>query len=448
MCAAYDASETIYALSSGSGKAGVAVIRISGGKAPELLLTLTSAKPIPRVAQLTRIMHPQTQDTVDRGIAIWFPAPRSFTGEDCLELQVHGSIAVVADICKMLSKIPGVRLADPGEFSRRALENGKIDLIDAEALADLIDAETSAQRKLAQCSLEGQLRTFADRSRALIIELLADIEVGLDFSDEVDPSFLGLERIEATLREIENNLLEAESNYGIVERIRDGLTVVIAGPPNAGKSSLLNVLARRDAAIVSEYAGTTRDLIEVRLDLGGLPVNVIDTAGVRFTCDPVESEGVRRTLAKAEAADLILWLSPLGETELGCPGDLAGGNVWQVRTKADLCRSKAEPVNSDQPVLVISARTGYQMDVLIEALKNFAKLNMSLEGSVVIANERQRQSIVAARVAISAARVPNLPLEVVAEELRRAAFSLECLLGKIGIEDVLDDLFARFCVGK
>ena len=186
----------------------------------------------------------------------------------------------------------------------------------------------------------------------------------------------------------------------------------------------------------------------MRLDLGGLPVNVIDTAGVRFTCDPVESEGVRRTLAKAEAADLILWLSPLGETELGCPGDLAGGNVWQVRTKADLCRSKAGPVNSDQPVLVISARTGYQMDVLIEALKNFAKLNMSLEGSVVIANERQRQSIVAARVAISAARVPNLPLEVVAEELRRAAFSLECLLGKIGIEDVLDDLFARFCVGK
>ena len=329
-------SDTIFALSTGVGKSAIAVVRISGPEARPILNIISDARLSPRRTELATIFDPVSREAIDRGIVIWFPGPKSFTGEDCAELQVHGSRAVVAAIARILAALPNVRPAKPGEFTRRALANGKLDLIGAEALVDLVDAETEAQRRLAILQQGGELQRFAERLREEIVDLVVDVETALDFSDELESDAALLSGIEIRRLSIVKQLNLALSNYAQGERIRDGLTVLIAGPPNAGKSSLLNALARRDVAIVSELAGTTRDLIEVKLDLGGYPVNLIDTAGLRVTEDVVEREGRRRAAEKAKSADLLLWLTPSDEPSVSPPLSLDHLPTWPIYTKADL----------------------------------------------------------------------------------------------------------------
>ena len=441
-------SDTIFALSTGVGKSAIAVVRISGPEARLILNIISDARLSPRRTELATIFDPVSREAIDRGIVIWFPGPKSFTGEDCAELQVHGSRAVVAAIARILAALPNVRPAKPGEFTRRALANGKLDLIGAEALVDLVDAETEAQRRLAILQQGGELQRFAERLREEIVDLVVDVETALDFSDELESDAALLSGIEIRRLSIVKQLNLALSNYAQGERIRDGLTVLIAGPPNAGKSSLLNALARRDVAIVSELAGTTRDLIEVKLDLGGYPVNLIDTAGFRVTEDVVEREGLRRAAEKAKSADLLLWLTPSDEPSVSPPLSLDHLPTWPIYTKADLAVNSGFREAIDADGLSISVLTRDNVDLLIERLKVFAEENMSIEGSVMLANERQRQAIISAHEAIKAAGTPHLAIELVAQELRRACFALEVLLGKVGVDDILDRLFSRFCIGK
>lgn len=342
-----DNRPTIFALSSGRPPAAIAVVRISGPRAGEALKAL-GVKPIkPREAKFARLRDPQTSAIIDEAVVLWFPGPRSETGEDVAELQVHGGRAVVAAVLAALGKIEGLRPAEAGEFTRRAFENGKLDLIAVEGLADLVMAETEGQRAQALRQMQGALGRQAESWRARLIQALALVEAGIDFSDEADVPAELVDPALIIVRELEGEIETALADGGRGERLREGLVVAIAGPPNAGKSTLLNRIARREAAIVSPYAGTTRDVIEVHLDLGGLPVTLLDTAGIRETEDPVELEGVRRARARASLADLVLWVEDAsaregesGGEESTINGLSSGGSfapvVWLVRNKIDL----------------------------------------------------------------------------------------------------------------
>jgi tRNA modification GTPase len=302
------ARDTIFALSSGRPPAAIAVVRISGPRAGEALKALAGKIPEPRKAALARLRDPQTQEPIDEALALWFPAPHSETGEDVAELQLHGGRAVIAATLAALDNIEGLRPAEAGEFTRRAFENGKLDLTAVEGLADLVMAETEGQRRQALRQMQGLLGKRAESWRARLIRALALVEARIDFSDEADvPADLVTPAL-GLARELADEIAAALADGHRGERLREGLVVAIAGPPNAGKSTLLNRIARREAAIVSPYAGTTRDVIEVHLDLGGLPVTLLDTAGIRDTDDPVEMEGVRRARERAASADLVLWV--------------------------------------------------------------------------------------------------------------------------------------------
>jgi tRNA modification GTPase len=384
-------------------------------------------------------------DPIDDAVVLWFPAPASATGEDVAELHVHGSRAVLATLFAALSARADLRPAEPGEFTRRAFENGKIDLTEAEGLDDLIHADTDRQRRQALRQLNGLLGDKARDWRRQIIEGSALIEAGIDFADEGDvPEELlapAIVRIKALLGEIETVL----GSQGRGERLRDGLTVVIAGPPNAGKSTLMNQLARREVAIVSPHAGTTRDMIEVQLDLDGYPVTVIDTAGIRDTVDPVEQEGVRRARARAADADLVLWLTEDASSHADHHGDAA---VWIVRNKIDLGGTVDDP-EAVGPVFRISAKHGEGIAGLIDALVGFARDYFGSNEAGLITRERQRalleETAAALRRSIDAVGFGE---ELAAEELRVAAFALGKLLGRVDVEDLLDVIFREFCIGK
>jgi len=333
---------TIFALSSGRPPAAIAVIRISGPRAGAALEVLGVKVPAPRQARLARIRDPRSGEIIDEALALWFPGPNSETGEDVAELQGHGGAAVIAGILDALASIDGLRMAEPGEFTRRGFENGKLDLTAVEGLADLVAAETEGQRRLAFRQMKGQLGGRAEEWRVRLVRALALVEARIDFSDEADvPEDLvgpALAIVQELRDEIATALADSRG-----ERLREGLVVAIAGPPNAGKSTLLNRLARREAAIVSPYAGTTRDVIEVHLDLGGYPMTLLDTAGIRDTADPVEMEGVRRARERAAGADLVLWVTDASEGDAAPQPDLAAHGhdvpVWRIRNKADLVRS-------------------------------------------------------------------------------------------------------------
>jgi tRNA modification GTPase len=443
-----DDRRTIFALSSGFGKAAIAVVRISGPATATAIESLIGCLPRPREAAYRAIVDPRTKCVLDRGIVLWFPGPHSFTGEDSGELQVHGARAVVGAVLRVLGEQQDLRPAKPGEFTHRGLENGKLDLIAVEGLADLIDSETEQQRRFAIAQASGNLQDVAQRWRERLIDALVMIESELDFSDESEThSDAGAASRAIVLKILET--LESLTRIGNrAERLREGMTVLIAGPPNAGKSTLLNAIAKRDVAIVSERAGTTRDLIEVRLDLDGFPVNLIDTAGIHVSEDPIEQEGIGRALRKSADADLILWLAPEGEVFGVPPEPFAGRTLWRVVTKADEAKESDDGQSEKEGELELSARTGRNIDKLIARVQTFAAENMSIEGSLVVANERQRHALSLAQDALFAALDRKAPLEVVAEELRRACFALESLMGKVGVEDVLDQLFSRFCIGK
>lgn len=441
---------TIYALASGAGKSAVAIIRISGRKSLDILRSVAGAAPLPRVATLRPIRKPHTAEILDHAVVLWFPAPRSFTGEDCAELQIHGSRAVVKAMLDLLATFGETRLALPGEFARRALANGKLDLVGAEALADLIDAETEQQRRLATIAASGALQETIGQLRGRVLDLMALVETELDFSDEGDRPHDVTNQVQERIPGIRQQLQSLRSTHERAELIREGLSVLIAGPPNAGKSSLLNALAKREAAIVSEYAGTTRDLIEVKLDLGGFPVNVIDTAGIRESEDPIEREGIHRALTKSRSADLVLWLAPRAD-EIEPPAELLQRPLWRIATKADLSSEIVSwelPDARDEKSFDLSVKTGLNLEFLMDRLQVFANENMTVAGSLVVANARQRNAIDGALEALADAGRMNLPLEILAEDLRRACFALEELIGKVGVEDILDSLFARFCIGK
>jgi tRNA modification GTPase len=407
-------------------------------------MSLAGKLPEPRLAS-RRLLRDAASRPIDDAVVLWFPGPASATGEDVAEFHVHGGRAVLAAVLAAISDIPKLRAAEPGEFTRRAFENGKLDLTEAEGLDDLIHADTDRQRRQALRQLQGLLGDRARDWRERIIEVSALIEAGIDFSDEADvPAELlapALERIRTLRGEIEKVL----AAQGKAERLRDGLVVAIAGPPNVGKSTLINQLARREVAIVSPHAGTTRDVIEVQLDLDGYPVTVIDTAGIRETDDPVEQEGVRRARARAADADLVLWLTGPEAATDGRPAGAAP--VWTVRNKIDLGdRAAADGAGKS---FAISARRGDGLAELIEALVGFAAEFFGAGEGALVTRARQRDLLRQA----SASLERSLGLvkdgeELVAEELRAAAYALGRLLGRVDVEDVLGAIFQKFCIGK
>jgi tRNA modification GTPase len=441
--------DTIFALSSGRPPAAVAVVRISGPRAGFALEKLVGRVPAARRASLARLRDPATGGVIDECLALWVPGPNSETGEDVVELQVHGGRAVIVAVLAALGEFAGLRHAEAGEFTRRAFENGRMDLTAVEGLADLVAAETEAQRRQAFLQLKGLLGERAETWRQRLIEAVAFVEAGIDFSDEDDvPSDLmarSLERIGPLADEI------SKAMAGQGERLRDGLRVAIAGPPNAGKSTLFNRLARREAAIVSPFPGTTRDVLELHLDLGGYPVTVLDTAGIRDTNDPIEREGVRRASEQAIGADLVLWVIDATGHEFRLAQVPA---AWVVVNKMDLMDSK-QKVNiesrfmNEKVVHFISSATGAGVDALVNAISVFAEGYFSPEAALVT-RERQRahlrETVAALQGAHQAAQEGRE--EIMAEQLRLAARALGRLLGRVDVEDVLDVIFRDFCIGK
>ena len=401
---------------------------------------------------------PVSGEAIDDALALWFPGPRSETGEDMAELQLHGGAAVVSAVLGALGAIDGCRLAEPGEFTRRAFDNGRLDLTAVEGLADLIAAETPAQRRLAYRQLKGLIGDQAEAWRRQIIDAQALVEARIDFSDEADvpEDLLGPALYAA--QQLRSKIASALADGGRGERLRDGLVVAIAGPPNAGKSTLLNRLARREAAIVSPYPGTTRDVIEVHLDLGGYPVTLLDTAGIRQSDDPVEQEGVRRAAARAAAADLVLWVidgSAAGRAAVERPEAPLVSEYWLIRNKVDLAVDKlwnnCESASaSSARTFALSATDGTGVDELVASLSAHARDYFAATETGLITRARHRQALeeTVARLDRALAHGASGNEELIAEDLRSAASILGRLTGRVDVEDILDVIFRDFCIGK
>ncbi|MBE1286030.1 MAG: tRNA uridine-5-carboxymethylaminomethyl(34) synthesis GTPase MnmE [Rhodobacteraceae bacterium] len=426
--------DTIFALASAPGKAGVSVFRISGPQAHSVAMTLCGT--LPETGRGVRILCDSTGDPIDEALVLTFRGPASFTGEDVVEFQTHGSTAVMTSVLSALSSVDQARQAEPGEFTRRALENGKLDLAQVEGLADLIDAETEAQRKQAHLVLSGELGILAEKWRKDLIRAASLIEVTIDFADEDVPVDVTPE-VQSLLSGVRQDLERECAGVQIAERIRTGFEVAIIGAPNVGKSTLLNALAGREAAITSEYAGTTRDVIEVRMDLAGLPVTLLDTAGLRETDDHVESIGILRARERAEQADLRVFLA---ENSENLEIDMQMDDI-RVAPKADV---RTDTVSS------VSGKTGQGLDQLVAKITEVLKSRSMSTG--IATRERHRDAMQNALKSLNEAQLvlehgPEL-YDIVAEELRSSIRALEMLVGRIGVENLLDEIFASFCLGK
>ena len=434
--------DTIFAPASGAGRAAIAVIRISGRRCAAALAELAPGKAFPdRIATLATLRDPVSGETLDRALVVRFVAPRSFTGEEMAEIQATGGRATIAGIVAALARLPGLRPAEAGEFAWRAFENGKLDLAEVEGLADLVDAETEAQRRQALRIAGGALSRDAEAIRALLAEAMALIEAQIDFSDVEDADALSLDQARAIAATAAARTRAALAGAAAGERLREGFSVVIAGPPNVGKSTLMNALARRDVSIVSAIPGTTRDLVEAPLDLRGFPVTLVDTAGLRESHDPIEREGVARARRRTERADLTLWL--IDSTAPNAPAFDGSGPAIAVATKADLGRSPAKGA------MPISALTGEGIEQLLDAIADVAAEQMTGPAPALITLERHRIAYADALAALERALDPTQgELELVAEDLRLAARALERIAGRIDVEDVLGEIFKRLCVGK
>jgi tRNA modification GTPase len=425
-------ADTIYALSSGSPPAAIAVVRISGPGSDAALMALAGKVPEPRVAALARIKDPETGETLDNALLLRFPARASATGEDVAELHLHGGRAVVTAVLRALARIEGLREAAPGEFTRRAFENGRIDLAEAEGLADLLSAETESQRRNAVALAGGVLSRQVAEWQERLLMLAAQIEAVIDFSDEGEVGE-GLPADWAAAAGLLAREMEAALARPPAERLRDGIRLVIAGPPNAGKSSLLNWLAGRQAAITSAIAGTTRDLVEAPTAIAGTPFLLVDTAGLRDADDEVERIGVARARETLAAADLILWL--------GAPAAAPDPErSLSVQSKIDL-----DPIDPAADAHV-SAETGEGMDALVALLIERARTLLPMEGEVSL-NARQAAPITDAAAHLTEATAAQDPV-IVGEALRQARLSLDRVTGRGGVEEMLDALFGRFCIGK
>lgn len=438
-------ADTIVALSSGAVPAGVAVIRLSGPDSGPILRALHGAIPQPRRLVLSNITF--DGHVLDRGLIAWMPGPHSFTGEDCAELQLHGSPAVVRAVLRKLTERAGVRLAEPGEFTRRAFENGKLDLTEAQGLGDLIVAETENQRAIAYARMEGGLTRRIEGWRERILDLRAHIEAQLDFSDEGDvgalpPQFL--DDVDALRADI--GAVLASRDQGRI--LRSGYRVVLAGPPNAGKSSLMNALSRSDVAIVSDEAGTTRDLKEVSLDINGQLILLIDSAGLRETSSKAEAIGIERARNAMRHADHILWLLAPDVPPEDIPPLLERGDdpsqlppVTRIGTKCDLG-------SVDGADFSVSSTTGAGIPELLDYIHQASGSSLVRPGDLLISHEQDRAALAAALAELDHVPLELAQSELAAERLRRAGLALERLLGRMDAESVLDRLFSTFCIGK
>lgn len=441
-------TDTIYALATAPGRSGVAVVRISGPEAGSALAALTGRPlPAPRRAVLTKLRDPRTGDALDDALVLRFTAPASFTGEDVVELHLHGGRAVVTGVIEALAILPGLRLAEPGEFTRRAFENGKLDLTEAEAVADLIDAETTAQRRQALRQMEGALGRLYDGWRERLTRALAHIEADIDFAEDDLPGGVA-DAVRPVIAGLAGEIAAHLDDGGRGERLREGLHIAIVGAPNAGKSSLLNALARRDAAIVSARAGTTRDIIEVHLDLGGYPVVLADTAGLReAAADEVEEEGIRRARDRAARADVKVAVFDAATLPDLDPAtlDLIDRDTVVVFNKTDLATT--DGLRPDLSPIMVSAHTGAGLKLLEERLTAFSADRLAIGSAPSLTRARHRAALTECRESLL--RALNAPLpELAAEDVRLASRALGRITGRVDVEDLLDVIFRDFCIGK
>lgn len=442
------ATDTIFALSSAAGRSAVAVIRLSGPGASAVLISMAGRLPPPRELAVRSIRHPGSGEVLDQAMTVWLPAPRTATGEDCAEIHVHGGSAVVGAVLAALGGHSGVRPAEPGEFTRRAFLNGKLDLVEVEGLGDLLAARTAHQRRQAFRQMSGLASSVFDGWRQELLLIRADIEAVLDFADEPGVADAAAPGIDARIRTLLSDVSSAVEGCAAAEVVREGVKVVLAGLPNTGKSSLLNLLARREAAIVSELPGTTRDAIEVSLDIKGIPVILTDTAGLRHhVADKVEEEGVRRSRARMTDADVVVWV---------WSGDVPGSDVADAGVTPDIVvRNKSDRDlglsrnDNDGTQLAISTLTGSGIPAFIERLSDLLHIRYGDVESSLLVTERQssaaRNSI---RFLNEALRASLGELELKAEEIRRASEEIGRLTGRVDVEEWLGAIFSRFCIGK
>lgn len=440
-------TDTILALATAEGRSAIAVLRLSGPACRDILIRVCGEVPLPRRASL-RTIRDAEGDILDKALVLSFTAPESFTGEDAAEFHLHGGQAVISAVVRALLETKLCRLAEAGEFSRRAFLNGKIDLTAAEGVADLIDAETEGQRRQAVRQLEGVLAEAVENWRLRLVQAMALLEASLDFSDEGDVPDGLVEQSVAAATAVQGEVISSLADGRRGERLRAGFTVAIIGPPNAGKSTLLNRIAGRDVAIVSPFAGTTRDVIETRCDLDGVPVLFVDTAGLRKTDDPIEKEGVQRARNRAASADLVLHLQAINETPESDEACFPGGQAvatLNVGTKSDL----SPHFKKDEFSIVISAKTGEGIDELLTAVKQHVGVGQS--SAALITRERHRGAFTETVEHLERVKLAGnnyLDPELVAEDMRLALRSLGRVTGRVGVDDILDQLFSGFCIGK
>lgn len=442
-------ADTIFALASAPGRAGVSVVRLSGAQSGIILQRMTARPlPEPRKAVLRKFIDPESKSPLDIGIALWFPQPQSFTGENVVELHLHGGIAILDAVLRVLARQPEARPALAGEFTRRAFELGKLDLTEVEGLADLVAAETEAQRRQAFRQMQGQLGAMVEAWRHALLGALAHIEAHIDFTEEDLPPDLWdqvCQKLMSLMSEMQLHLADYRSG----ERLRRGLQAAVIGAANVGKSSLINAIARRDVAIVTPVAGTTRDIIEVHLDLGGYPVTLADTAGLRQSQDLIEAEGIRRGRAMAASADLKLALFdasdwPLLDVETTA---LCDADTLRILNKADLNPQAIGPAKA-QGMLVLSIVDGRGLPQLLQTLQAEAVTRLGSGESAGLTRERHRRHLKSCADCLARAVRPGIAVELAAEDVRLAVRALGQITGRVDVEDILDVIFADFCIGK
>ena len=442
---------TIYALSSGPGVSGVAIIRISGPETSEVIKLLTTKDlPKPRMATLRKINNINTSELIDEGIILWFPGPQSYTGEDMAEIHVHGSKAVVLALQKEIAKIKNCRLAEPGEFTKLAFQNGKINLLKAESIADLISAETEIQRLQAIKIMEGKSSAKFNELREKLLKVLSFIEAKIDFPEEDLPEE-NLKKIKNDCSEVLNKINKILNDQKVGEITREGFKIAIIGPTNAGKSSLINNLSNREVAIVSEIAGTTRDVVETHLNIDGYPVIMSDTAGIRDSKDEIEKKGIRLSLKKAENANLKLVVVDAKNVDLsGYLNDLLKNNAILVVNKSDLLNEKLDAEVSKLNPVLISLKNNTNIDILISKIKNNLRNKFISEEDILITRERHRQHLVHCVNYLKEFLLKNekKDFDKAAEDLRLATRHLGMIVGKVDVEEILGTIFNDFCIGK
>ena len=442
---------TIYALSSGPGVSGVAVIRISGQKTSEVIKSLTSREiPVPRMATLRKINNINTSELIDEGIILWFPGPESYTGEDMAEIHIHGGKAVVLAVQNEIAKHKNCRLAEPGEFTKLAFQNGKINLLKAESIADLISAETEIQRLQAVKIMKGKSSDKFNELRDKLLKILSFVEAKIDFPEEDLPEE-NLKKIKQDSSNVLTEINKILNDQKVGEIIREGFKIAIVGPTNAGKSSLLNNLSNREVAIVSEIAGTTRDVVETHLNIDGYPVIISDTAGIRDSKDEIEKKGIRLSLKKAENADLKLVVVDAKNIDLsGFLNDLLKNDAILVVNKSDLLKEKLDPKILKLNHVLISLKDNFNIDELISKIKNSLKDKFITEEDILITRERHRQHLIQCVDHLKNFLDKNdkKDFDKAAEDLRLATRHLGMIVGKVDVEEILGSIFNDFCIGK